>query len=977
MSRLPAAVIAALLLTTALCPAQDVDAGAGEEGLRFHLSFDSRDVAADYARGNPRSTTFTESLELRGVEGISGPGFQIAAGERLDYEREGNFALDRGSICMWIKPVNWQGRNDRFEVFFHARSSAYVMHLYKYATPNHLFAYINVGGETVVARTAADDWKPGEWHHIAATWQPDELRLYLDGEMMHAKTIEEPLDLAAAEAEGEGGFMAVTPPKLWEKGFDVNDRTVVDEVKIWDRVLDDGEIRREYLTHAPEDADAEPLDVQWEIAPAAGEVLLEVDAFRLLGDGGEELAILAGLADAAGEVVAEQTAPTEDGAASFALAFGELAPGEYTLRVAALGADGTERAAVTESFQRPEVTWEDAPTFEGVVPEPWTPIEWDAGALGVWGRTHEFGAGPLPTAVVAQEREVLAGAVRLAVDGEEPVWSEAEVVAQAPDALEREGAGAAGEVALEWRTRMEYDGMLRCDLALEPAGERAEIHALELALPVSPEQGRYVLAPTMVDWTEDTIALGWRDMVWLTGREAGICWFAESDANWVNPEGATPITVERGEDGTTLTLTMIGEPVTIEGPVRYTFGLQATPTRPLPDDWRNLNLAHPTQVDGSRASLVSQGGGAFVRNAYLEMRTDEKIDVDAVMERWEERGIVLPYSTPTFLADHTPEWDFYRRQWRNSERHTYVGYEGWDGVEYALQATCPRSDFSELMVHWASELMANYPQVDGIYYDCCDAKECRNDAHGCGGVDVFGRSYATHPIFDLRDVLRRVYTIAHEHGGIVMNHAHSRFYPPMHGFGDYWFPGEQYTTRLGEDLWYYTDQIPPEVWQIELSSQVRGVGVCFLPEFGRGTDKRYQFEEVAPSRSLLAACMLHDVPSSGHYIHPDAIEEVWTIYDRFWLSDATFHGYWEADCPVQADGPLQASAYVSEDAIVVVVSNLTPEAAEGTLRIDPETVEFPEGWTLTEQPSGEAVKAPIDAVPVSVGARDFRVFAVR
>jgi hypothetical protein len=123
--------------------------------------------------------------------------------------------------------------------------------------------------------------------------------------------------------------------------------------------------------------------------------------------------------------------------------------------------------------------------------------------------------------------------------------------------------------------------------------------------------------------------------------------------------------------------------------------------------------------------------------------------------------------------------------------------------------------------------------------------------------------------------------------------------------------------------------------------------------------------------------MLHDVPSSGHWIHPDAIEEVWTIYDRFWLSDATFHGYWEADCPVQVDGPLQASAYVSEDAIVVVVSNLTPEAAEGALRIDPEAVELPEGWMLTEQPSGEAVKAPIDAVPVSVGARDFRVFAVR
>ncbi|MFW6155695.1 MAG: glycoside hydrolase domain-containing protein, partial [Armatimonadota bacterium] len=606
----------------------------------------------------------------------------------------------------------------------------------------------------------------------------------------------------------------------------------------------------------------------------------------------------------------------------------------YTLTVAAVDADGAEKASVTDSFELPQVTWADAPTFEGVVPEPWTPIERDGSTLRVWGRGHQFADGPLPGTVTSQDQDILSGPARLLVNSEEPSWSGGDVASEAPDAVERQGTGAAGEIAIDWRTRMEFDGMLRCDLTLMPVGERTEVQSLALELPVTRECGEYVLAPVMQEWDGVRIAMDWRDMVWLTGHEAGICWFAESDANWIPGEDAPPIVVERAGDTTTLTLMIIGKPVTIEGPVSYTFGLQATPTRPLPEDWRNLNVGNPNQVEGARTTLVAQGGGCFKRNAYLVPA--EHVDMDAVMERWSKWGRPLPYSTPTFLADHTALWDFYQRAWRNSERHSYVGYTAHDGTEYALQATCPRSDFSEVMVHWVDDLLEDYPEIGGIYYDCCSATECLNSEHDCGGVDAFGRPYATRPIFDLRDVLRRVLTIAHSHGDIVMNHAHSRFYPPIHGFGDYWFPGEQYTTRLGEDIWYYTDRIPPEVWQIELNSQVRGVGISFLPEFGRGTDDKYQREAPAPSKALLAACMVHDVPCSGHWIHPKEIEKVWELYDRHWLSDATFFGYWNADCPVSVEPPLRASAYVTDDATVVVVSNLTPQPAEGTLRFNGE-----------------------------------------
>ena len=48
------------------------------------------------------------------MEGISGPGFKLDEGERLDYEMKGNFDVCQGSLSLWIQPVNWHGNDRRF-----------------------------------------------------------------------------------------------------------------------------------------------------------------------------------------------------------------------------------------------------------------------------------------------------------------------------------------------------------------------------------------------------------------------------------------------------------------------------------------------------------------------------------------------------------------------------------------------------------------------------------------------------------------------------------------------------------------------------------------------------------------------------------------------------------------------------------------------------------------------------------------------
>ncbi len=921
---------------------------APEEGLLFHASFDKRDVTADFARGNAASTTFTESLELRGVPGVSGPAFQIGRDERLDYELPGNFSSARGSVSMWVMPVNWKGRNDRFEVFLHARGTGFLLHLYKYHQPNMASIYISTGPDyNVIARCAADDWQPEEWHHLVATWDQTRVQIYVDSELAQEKDLPEGMTLPTLE----DGWFTITPPKLWDQGFDPDDRTVADEVKLYDRVLTAAEIRRDYLRLAPAQADTGPLDMQYEIDSLNRSIHVMLDAFGSIEKLGPEMTAQVTLSAEEGDVIARQEVTLADAAAVVELPFGDLAPGTYTLQASVRGA-GEETVDVEATIERPATPWtEPLPQYDHVVPEPWTPVEGDAARTSIWGRNYAFGDGPLPTSIASQGEDLLAG----------------------PDIITRSGAGQAGPVDVTWTTAVEFDGMLRCDMQIAPRDGAANLRGLKLTVPIAGDAGGYVLAPMLEKWADGRVELPFREMVWLTGHRVGLCWFAESDANWVNPLGAKPIAVERTDTGATLTVTMISQPVEITGPINYTFGLQATPLRPLPEGWRNFNMCGTDDVPSRRAQIVSQGGGAFKFNAYLQVQ--EGLDMQEVFARWKRWGVSLPYSTPTYLADHNPVYEFYQRQWRNSGRHSYVGYTMPGVGEYALRAVCPASDFSDMMVYWVHELFEDYPELGGIYYDCCSPTACKNTDHGCGGVDAFGRPYETRPIFALRDVLKRVFIILHAHDKVLVNHAHSRFVPPCHAFSDYWFPGEQYSGKVGRTLYYYTDEMPRDEWQIELSSHNRGVGMQFLPQYGRGTDKKFRDEETAPTRSVLACCAVHDVPSSGAYVNYAEIEQFWQIYDKYSLSRADFHAYW-LDCPAQATEPLLASVYELEASALLAVANLTAEAATGTVRLDMAALGMEGDYAFRLQPAGTEITPTAEGIPVELGPRDYAFISV-
>ncbi|MBI3923785.1 MAG: LamG domain-containing protein [Armatimonadetes bacterium] len=112
----------------------------------------------------------------------------LTGGEEAWLEYPGD-ALDpqQGSVMLWVCPLNWSSSDDKFHVFLEAGEEKYGQGwflLYKYYQSAWLLFRLKDEHNAVTMPFKPVIWKPGEWHHVVATWQLGRQRLYLDGDLI-------------------------------------------------------------------------------------------------------------------------------------------------------------------------------------------------------------------------------------------------------------------------------------------------------------------------------------------------------------------------------------------------------------------------------------------------------------------------------------------------------------------------------------------------------------------------------------------------------------------------------------------------------------------------------------------------------------------------------------------------------------------------------------------------------------------------
>ena len=444
------------------------------------------------------------------------------------------------------------------------------------------------------------------------------------------------------------------------------------------------------------------------------------------------------------------------------------------------------------------------------------------------------------------------------------------------------------------RFRVEYDGMVRCDFSLHPKGGKVTIERLALEIPLAAEHALFLHTwPGSWGSVGNSTALPkagcrgpFKPFVWLGDHQRGFCWFAESDRNFFNSKRDAVLEIERA-DRVLLRVQVITAPQTIDKPLDYTFGFQATPVKPaIPDAW-DYRIVHMGGYGLDNATLDRLAACGVRTMCFHEHWTDIQnyphtthgAELDKLVAACHQRKIQLLLYFGYEMSNIAPEWDRYHEECLVQPRAG--GYKR--KPKQTAYIVCYRSHWQDFMAEGIDRVMTEHG-VDGVYLDgTSEPWGCANLRHGCGYKRPNGSVGATYTFFATRQMMKRIYTIVKHHNpaGQVNVHQSTCMTIPTLAFATSYWDGEQLQglKRGSSPL----EVLPLDAFCAEFMGHNWGVPAELL-WYGSGPFRRSE---------AMSLGLLHDVP-----VRPGSLEDVevagrlWKAFDAFGRHEAVWLPYW-------------------------------------------------------------------------------------
>jgi hypothetical protein len=468
------------------------------------------------------------------------------------------------------------------------------------------------------------------------------------------------------------------------------------------------------------------------------------------------------------------------------------------------------------------------------VPFPFQPLATDAGQVSMWGRTYELGS-ILPAQIHNQQAEMF---------GQDPLFvittggkryelqaGKATVTLDRPDRVEWKGEFSAGDICLNATAWLEYDGVMRIDFTVS-AEVPTEVDFLGLEFPLVPEVARFIhyhtawgrhdnlAAPKEVG---DVLEFPWQSTWWLGDHDRGLTVFTENNFDW--SDGPAAVRLERRDDTTVLQLNIWTEPRQLDSPVKFSLGLHATPSKPLPARWQGRYAAFSggEHLPGSYASVWHKNQKFY---SYPQP-ADPSAYRELIAKKHNQGERVCPYFTPTGTSPDAPAVSRHYDDWIRTQKS---GDPLWvadsvDGGSSRSVCLCTASTYPDFMTWGMKQFLENY-EVDGLYFDNACPYPCTNHRHGCGRDGK-----ASYPIFANRAFFKRMYTLLRQQRTgsrepVVWQHNSRYMVSPALSFVDIYSDGEQF--RFDKHSQPLAD-ITPEFRAITFTGMQWGAQPCFLP----------------------------------------------------------------------------------------------------------------------------------------------------
>ena len=497
-----------------------------------------------------------------------------------------------------------------------------------------------------------------------------------------------------------------------------------------------------------------------------------------------------------------------------------LNPGKYTVNLYITTADG-KTFSIRKDFeimQKPE--WlGNRIGISDKVPHPFTPLTYGQKSINAWGRKYQWDKSILPSSINSAGHELLDAPAQLVYIINKRKYtvplSSFKFLRRKSNQAKFAMFGKTKELTVYVKGWAEFDGLCWYEMTVSPAigKRRFKIDKLYLEFPLKAGEAKYYhAAPNRAlngRIENEIIKLPFQVYCWAGDVNRGIGFTCESLQNWIIPRGGKTYTYSKEGDKVYWRIHFVQNPVGRKT-LKYAFGLQATPVKPLPKDYHSFFTANYSQ--SSKSLFMSYYKDCDFTTAWLSNCNFTKAicapsTADELLTKTTDfchklKVPVIPYVAPDSISNNVvPEHDYFVKEWQIRP------LKQWKSGTVQTRC-CMKSSYMDWML-WTMRNIVRQSGVDGLYFDGGFPQPCANSDHGCGWRDSKNRVRYHYPVLKMREFKKRLYMMLDEEVSkrpcpsplfkyqqdvipkfFFWEHASGAVTPPVHGFNTALFCGE-------------------------------------------------------------------------------------------------------------------------------------------------------------------------------------------
>ncbi len=945
-----------------------------EKNLLFLATFDNYNVNADFAKGYKKALTCPDiSLLLRGILGFDGKAaYKVNPDEELVYSVKNNLLPEQGTLSVWVKldqfdPADQTIVNAGVYRIFVRNGESWTENM-AYITKGVLYFCNHCGNGMMPdfgsfgTNVSLKGIKKDEWFLVTTAWNETSATFYLNGKKIATGTAPKPL------TPGPGSFFGFSTRIWWQTGLDTRQHPLTfDDIKVYNVCMSDLQVAKMYndmLRNPKAMPELLKVSVSGKENPSG-----KVPFMRVHADARAVTDATVIEYDVKGEAFARKgSSELKNGMAELLFDI-PASGGKYDIEIKC----GSYTKKIV--FQAPDCSFALEEEDELTIPYPWTAPQWNEKERSVtlWNRKYVFGSSPFPQKVLVAGKAVLSEPPALHLDGAPVKWS-FKKAEKTPLGFKLYGSGQCGKIKFDYISLVEYDGMIKVDFDLK--AQNSTISSMNVAWKVKPEHCKYLMTPRYYHGVSDVLKFGLPSyafrahfMLWLASEKAGFCWMPENDANWVlkNPTEAISVNRKTGS----CSVSMISKKTVFNGSYHYSMFFTATPTRsPMWSPEADFRATESLKILSPYGSKI-----------YLSMNHD-----DVMMKNY--AGVyrdktVVPYNTAHAQIADNPLAAYMHQYWDLPGCFVYPMYNS--SPDYTtgrykynhsktLNVCVQNTLFTKYVtVNLKKAMASEYSRkFRMLYFDLGSVNVCRNQEHGCGFRDRFGKNVATFNVMGLRRFYQNMLQIARQYNIPVMTHGQDCVVPMINGIGDYWFPGEQFQAWTGNDQAGYTDKVPVELYRTETNRDILGCNVIFLPEVPQNVPISFRFNA---NEAMMTMLLAHDIDWS-ELIEQTVPRKVKEILQHYKLNDSSVkaHLYYQQKTITSSDSRIWVTWYDCPDQYkLMILANPTPEKISTTIDLSKMNLN---AGSLTDEYSNKTYPLNNSRLNITMKPRSFAIIGL-